>query len=380
MKLLVVDHNALDAAHRVLYAKMVERGGIELRLVVPFRWFNNFRFLSFSPPEQQLPYDLFACDVLFPTRTHRLIYRRLSDHLKQFQPDVFYINAEPENFQTFQAAKLCASRNITLVFSSWRNIDHMQVGYPYKCSFLHRAIERYVLRRASHGIVFNRSAQHLFSRHGYHATSVIPPSVDTQVFYPRARNRQDQCFVIGYVGRLTKGKGVDLLLHALAGLPPSYRATIVGDGPMSESLKQLASRLGSRVAFKPPVSSEELPTILSAFDGVVLPSRSMRHWREQFGRILIEAMACGVPVIGSTSGEIPDVIGDAGLVFKEESVEGLRLGLERLAQDERLRDELRERGLRRVREKYEVTRVAQQMHSLFIDLARLSTSRSAAIH
>jgi glycosyltransferase involved in cell wall biosynthesis len=79
-------------------------------------------------------------------------------------------------------------------------------------------------------------------------------------------------------------------------------------------------------------------------------------------------MACGVPVIGSSSGEIPDVIGDAGLVFKEGSVEGLRLGLERLARNERLWGELRERGLRRVKEKYELTSVAQRMHRLFMKL------------
>lgn len=370
MRLLVVDHNALEPAHRKLYDELARLGDVTLRLIVPARWFNGLRELTFRPPVQPSGYDIFSCDVLFPTRTHRLIYRSLSTHLKEFRPHILYINAEPENFQTFQAARLCSSPKTQLVFSSWRNIDHVREGYPYKLAFLHRSIETYVLKRAAHGIVFNNQAKKIFSLHGYHATTVIPPPVDMQLFSSTEQRVSDEQFVVGYVGRLVEGKGVDLLLEALALLPGHFRVVIVGDGPAAESLKHLARelRLADRVEFKPPVLPTDLPAMYATFDALVLPSRTTRHWREQFGRVLVEAMACGVPVIGSSSGEIPDVIGDAGLVFKEGSVEGLRLGLERLAQNERLRDELRQKALRRVREKYELTTIAQRMHRLFLKL------------
>lgn len=370
MKLLVVDHNAIDWEQRVLYDKLVELGGITLRLLVPSRWFNTYRMVTFVPPSGPLPYEVVASGVLFPTRTHRLIYLSFAHHLRIFKPDMVYINAEPENFPTFQAARLCSSGRIPLVFSSWRTIDHRVEGYPYKVEMVHRWIEHYVLKRAVHGIVFNATAQRIFARQGYTATTVISPAVDTRRFTPRARPPESNVFVAAYIGRLVEGKGVDVLIDALAGMPAHVRCVIVGHGPEARRLQERAARLGvaQRVEFRDAVPHEAVASLLPTFDAVVLPSRSMPQWREQFGRILVEAMACGVPVIGSTSGEIPEVIGDAGLVFKEGSVEGLRLGLARLVADASLRNDLVERGLRRVRERFELTHVARHMHRLFIML------------
>lgn len=372
MRLLVVDHNALEPSARKVYDAMVGHGGIELCLMVPSRWHNNFRLLHFQAPTDAPAYELVASDVFFPTRTHRLIYRALARHVARFQPDVLYMNAEPENFQTFQAARLCAAGQRKLVFSSWRNIDHVREGYPYKGEALHRAIEKYVLKRAVHGIVFNRQAKAIFALHGYDATTVIPPAVDTGVFFPREpQARATHRFTVGFAGRFIEGKGLDLLLHALAQLPPEFAAVLVGAGPEETRLRQLAEKLGlaERVEFLSPLEPRRLAECMCTWDAVVLPSRTTPYWREQFGRILAEAMACGIPVIGSSSGEIPHVIADAGLVFKEGSVEGLRLGLLRLASDRPLRQELRKRGIRRVQDHFSLHVVARQMHGLFQELA-----------
>lgn len=364
MKLLVVDHNALDPTNRTIYERVVELGGIDLRLIVPTKWFNNYATLRFVQPSHKRQYELFACDVLFSSRTHRHIYLSLHRHVKEFCPDVFFINAEPENFQTYQAA-LCA-KSSKLVFSSWRNIDHAKVGYPYKLSFIHEAMEKFVLRKAAHGIVFNHDARKLFELHGYNCTTVIPPSVDTSVFTPKSPQRK-QKFVVGYAGRLAKAKGINILLEAIALLPDACEALIVGDGVEKGPLQSLAFKLGiqDRVKFMDGSSNNAMPEILSSMDALVLPSLTTTLWKEQFGRVLIEAMACGVPVIGSTSGEIPTVIGDAGLVFKEGSVEGLRLGIERLTKSETLGTELRVRGRRRVESLYSLEVVAKEYHRLF---------------
>ena len=70
--------------------------------------------------------------------------------------------------------------------------------------------------------------------------------------------------------------------------------------------------------------STEVPAVLRALDVLVLPSLTTPSWKEQFGRVLQEAMACAIPVVGSDSGEIPHVIGDAGLVTPEGDAAALR--------------------------------------------------------
>jgi glycosyltransferase involved in cell wall biosynthesis len=369
MKLLVADENAIDAVHRKLYDNLVSSKGIDLRLVVPSKWSNNFKVLSFEPPTESPNYQIFGTSVLFRTRNHRLMYIGLDRHLREFQPDVFYMYSEPENFAMLQAARLNRSPT-KLVFYTARNLDHVHIGYPYKMSFLNRWIERFVLPRASHGVACNAAARELFALHGFPNITVIPLSVDTDLFVPAMQPRKDGRFVIGYVGRLAGQKGVDLILSALARLPRDCSARLIGGGPEQSNLMQLAGTLGllTRVEFVASVYRAALPALLSKLDVLVLPSRTTRYWKEQFGRVLIEAMACGVPVVGSDSGEIPNVIGDAGIVFKEGNAEELAQALRRLHDDAGLRSELREKGLRRVKELYSVERVAAQYAALFKSL------------
>jgi glycosyltransferase involved in cell wall biosynthesis len=370
MKLLVVDHNALDPAQRVLYERIVELGGIDLRLVVPTRWFNNYRTLHFIPPSEKFSYEVAASDTLFRTRTHRLIYRSLSQHLREFQPDILYMNAEPENFQTLQAALLIGRAKTKFVFSSWRNIDHAAVGYPYKFSFLHKSIEAFVLKRAAHGIVFNPTAASLFKQNGFDRVTFIPPAVNLDLFQPSSATGKQDAFVVGYVGRLVEQKGVDLLLRAIGLLKEQTRVIVVGEGPEKDDLQRLAAQLGisACVEFRLPTSHGEMVNVLREMDALVLPSRTTPMWREQFGRVLIEAMACGVPVVGSSSGEIPFVIGDAGLVFQEGEANELADCIKRIASDEGLQADLRARGRRRVAELFSLDVVAKQHHTLFMSL------------
>jgi glycosyltransferase involved in cell wall biosynthesis len=186
--------------------------------------------------------------------------------------------------------------------------------------------------------------------------AVIPQfGVDPEIFRPRTTDDRRQTstgqippsvvgcpssFVVGYAGALIAEKGVDLLLRACAGLPDvGWRLAIVGDGPARAQLGALAGTLGigDRVDFLGQRASTQMPDVYPAFDVLVLPSLTRPNWKEQFGRVLIEAMACGVPVIGSDSGEIPNVIGDAGLIFPEGDIDALRESLASLLADPELR-------------------------------------------
>ena len=113
-----------------------------------------------------------------------------------------------------------------------------------------------------------------------------------------------------------------------------------------------------------------MPAVYRSCDVVVLPSRTMPSWKEQFGRVLIEAMACQVPVVGSDSGEIPNVIGDAGLIFPEGDVAALTRQLRTLMDDRTLRQQLGAAGRQRVLTRFTMARIAAESVAVYTTLAR----------
>jgi len=131
--------------------------------------------------------------------------------------------------------------------------------------------------------------------------------------------------IIGYVGRFIPEKGVPDLLHLLCQLDSSYRLVLVGGGPEEGKIRKMVTDLAlqDRVEFIPPKSRDELAKLYASFDVLVLPSHTDYFWKEQYGRVLVEAMACGTPVVGSQSGAIPSVIGDEGLLFVEGDIRSM---------------------------------------------------------
>jgi len=190
-------------------------------------------------------------------------------------------------------------------------------------------------------------------------------------FRPRA-SPPSPTWTIGYVGRLVAEKGLDTLVAALAAW--SERANVqlrfVGAGPQCESLQAQAqaSGLAERVKFLPPMPAAAVARFMNSLSVFVLPSRTTRNWKEQFGRVLTEAMACQVPVIGSDSGAIPEVIGDAGLIFPEGNAAGLAECLHRLYTSPDLCRELAERGFVRVQQHYTQAHVAIQTAEFYRQL------------
>ena len=136
---------------------------------------------------------------------------------------------------------------------------------------------------------------------------------------------------------------------------------------MRGELEVLATRLGvaERVIFRGAVAPQDVPHEMQQMDVFVLPSLTRPNWMEQFGRVLIEAMACETPVIGSSSGEIPRVIDDAGLVFQEGNVRELSACIRLLMDDPELHARLAVRGRQRVVEHYTQQRIAQQIYEAY---------------
>jgi glycosyltransferase involved in cell wall biosynthesis len=238
--------------------------------------------------------------------------------------------------------------------------------------------ERVALRRAAGWIGCGVTVeQALAGRPPYRdrAHRTIPYGVDVERYRPDAGARRavrerlgwnGDRPVVGFVGRFVPAKGVDLLARVLDGLAQPWNALLVGSGPLEGRLARWAASHGARARVVAGVRHDEVPACLNAMDVLCVPSRTTPGWREQFGRVLIEAFACGVAVVGSDSGEVPHVIGDAGLVVGEADVEGWRAALGRLLDDPALRREYAERGRARAHAAYACSVVARR-HLEFFD-------------
>ena len=165
---------------------------------------------------------------------------------------------------------------------------------------------------------------------------------------------------VGFVGRLEPVKGLGVLMEAFRRLTTRASLVVAGEGSQRSLL------VGDGVQVLPPVAYENLPGLLKSLDVLVLPSVTILPLhREQFGRVLVEAMAAGVPVVGSSSGAIPEVIGDAGLVVPERDPVALASAIDTILGDAELRQRLVERGARRARMHFDWSVVATQTLNLF---------------
>jgi glycosyltransferase involved in cell wall biosynthesis len=137
----------------------------------------------------------------------------------------------------------------------------------------------------------------------------------------------------------------------------------VGNGPLRDELRERAAARTVSLEIDTTVAHDMMAAAYASFDVLVLPSRTTDTWAEQFGRVLVEAMWCGVPVVGSDSGEIPWVIESTGggAIFPEGDVHVLRETLCRLRDAPQLRRELAARGREQAQARFSVEAVARRL-------------------
>jgi len=321
------------------------------RLVLERRYTRGYRL-------EQLP-------MLLNGQHHVHFYPALRRVLERERPTVLHIDEESFNLATFLALRAGRAVGAQCCFFNWANIDRR---YPPPFNWF----ERYAFRHAVYAIAGNQEAAAILRRHGYRGPITVLPQfgVDPDLFSPAdsgATNDAASPFVIGYVGRLVAAKGILDLVEALAGLPEPARLRLVGNGTLRQAIIERVSTLGlnERVELLPAVASTEVPNVLRQLDVLVLPSHTTPTWKEQFGRILIEAMSCAVPVVGSSSGEIPHVIGDAGLVVPEQDVGALRVALLTLMHDPEQRRTLGQKGRERVLAHYTQASLARSYYNIY---------------
>src|SRR5262245_18578259 len=329
-RLLSVGHSYVVGANRALAHAIHRegRGRWEVRVVAPayFHGTNDLRPVAFSPrPGEPCPVEAVPAYLTRYVHVFAYSWARLRRALRG-PWDVVHAWEEP---YILAGAELAASAPKAARFV-FRTAQSLNKWYPPPFNLF----ERYTLRRAAGWICSGRLvAENLGRRSGYAARPMacIPLGVDTSAFRPDPEAgvmvrrtlgwAEPGPPVVGYLGRFSREKGVWVLTAALDALKTPWRALFVGGGKLEGELRAWAARYpDGRVRVCSDVTHDRVPPYLCAMDVLAAPSQTTRRWKEQFGRMLIEGMACGVPVAGSDSGEIPFVVQGVGEVVSEADV------------------------------------------------------------
>ena len=295
---------------------------------------------------------------------------RLRELLKGEPWDLVHCWEEPFVLAAGQVARW-TPRKVPLVYWTAQNLSK---SYPPPFNW----VERYCLDRCSGWMGCGESIVRTMLGRGYDRRPhrVMPLGVDLDDFRPdpaAGRRIRDQLGladagppIVGYLGRFVPEKGLATLMGALDSTTSPWRALFVGGGAMEGALRKWGRSHPGRVVVASAVKHADVPAYINAMDLLVAPSQTVRHWREQFGRMLIESFACGVPVVASDSGEIPFVVADAGVIVGEKDRVGWSSAIASLLESPDRRAELARRGLERVREVYSWPIIARR-HLEFFD-------------
>ena len=361
MRVCVYSHSYVVAANHAKLEILARMPDVELSLICPRRVRRELMTVGVQRTDHP-DYAIRPLRSIYHSHNYRFFYLGAGRAIARLAPDLIHIEEEPWSLAAWQAVRhRRRDPKVRIVFFTWQNLRRTY-GFP------HGRIERAVHAAADAAIAGNAEAADILRGRGFARPIHVLPQfgVDETTYAPRdARALREQLglsgAVVGFAGRLVREKGVDLLLEALEGVEGDWSLLVLGRGAFGP---QIAARLqrppfAGRAALVDSVPHAEMPRYLNCMDALVLPSREVPHWKEQFGPVLIEAMACGVPGVGSTCGEIPHVIGDAGLVFPEGDAAALRDALGRLLASPDLCAGLAARGRHRVLGLYTDARIAQ---------------------
>ena len=375
MNIVVISHTYISPINRKKWQVLGQLyPDVDITVIIPMTWPTTlFEHEAIIKPDENMPNCRFiALEVSGAGNEAKYRYkpRQLFLTLRAAKPDLIHVEQGASAISYAQANVMARliNRHVRSIFFTWINWEH---SYSLKHKLFFTPLEKLNLASAHGAIAGNHDAGKLLQAHGFNKPIAIIPQlgVDVDLFKPNpsllsVRKR------IGFIGRFVHEKGVFTLLEAFADLAhqfPAWDLSFIGNGAAREELLQsiLHHNINERVAIIDPVPHEQIAALLHNIDILVLPSHDTSTWREQFGHVLIEAMACGVAVIGSDAGEIPNVIQEGGLICEQKNTASLLAQLKTLMQDEVLRRSFAQLGLARVHDKYSHQAIAQQTYAFW---------------
>jgi glycosyltransferase involved in cell wall biosynthesis len=361
-RLLVVSHPSVVSVNQEVYRELRARGW-HVTIVLPSRWSHPYAQGAIRP--QALPGmedALRPTRVALPGRQQRHVYLVSAGRVcARVRPDVAFLEAEPYALAAAQWGWALSRRGVPFGVHCFENIDR---PLPAPVAWLRGR----VLARAAFVAARSPEAAELVRSWGARgAIGLAPPAVPA---WPGSapQAHANGAFTVGYAGRLVESKGLADLLAAVRELPAPVELLLIGNGELRDRL-QGAPLPGSSVQVLDGLTHEQMPEGYARLDVLVLPSHTTPTWKEQFGRVIVEALWCGVPVVGSDSGAIPWLIEltGGGLVFPEGDADALAAQLRRLREEPQLRAQLAETGRAAVERLFTVSAATDPLERMLLD-------------
>jgi len=358
IKVLYIHHAAAYPEERKKFEYLAQQPELDIMLIQPKQWAQIGREENFRSLKQNTAFKTVHANALFRNYHHRSFFiNKIRAVFKNFQPDIIHLFEEANTFFSLQAVicKRLFAPHSKLIFDNFQNVlfEHAE----FKFHQFYDYIEKKVFEEAVCATVrYSGSRDYLTHRNFQKPIYELPWGVDLSLFSRKnpdiIQQKYDLAgFSLAYIGRIEEEKGVLFLINALSELEKDFRLLIIGGGLAEKKMLRMISELNlsHKIHYIGYVPHQELPVYYSAVNCVVVPTISTPGFQEQFGRVIVESMACGTPVIGSTSGAIPSVIGDAGLVFEENNMAALIQNLETMINIPSLVKEFSQKATERAR-------------------------------
>lgn len=355
MNILLIDKNLTDPVNYHKWTLLADMPGINLSAITLNYGIENFRKVEFQP-SHQTNFPVTSLPSHWMHAENRGFYTRgLFETIGKADPDIVICFEEPCSLYALQtlAAVRIVKPDAKLVFFSWYNLDdHKFVAYrPF---FFYEGVLQLTLRAADMVLCANNDALRFYqnrigdrARKLYFGVNLLQFQSDNRPA-PYDGNRP---FRIGYIGRMIAMKDIESLIDAVVMIRQEHPVELffLGNGDHKANLQQYCIDKGINdiTEFSQAVPSSEVRNYMQHLDVHVLPSKSTRFWEEQYGRILVECMTAGVPNIGSSSGAIAEVIGDAGLIFQEQDPLDLAAQLRKVIENPNMLQQFSKRGMER---------------------------------
>jgi glycosyltransferase involved in cell wall biosynthesis len=362
-RLLAVSHPSVVSVNQEVYRELQQRGW-DVTIVLPSRWRSEYSQRDMTPQVLDgMEASLRRTPVALRGRPQRHFYLTgARAQASSARADVAFVEAEPFSLAATQWGRALKRLGVPFGVQCAENIDR-RLPLPV------RLMRSRVLRDAAFVAARSDSATRLARAWGARGEVALAPHAVP--LWPDVPPSAERPFTVGYAGRLVPSKGLLDLLAAVRRLDAPVELLLIGDGEQRGELEGQAIP-GSRVRVIDDLSHEQMAAGYAQLDVLALPSHTTPTWKEQFGRVIVEALWCGVPVVGSDSGEIPWLIEltGGGLVYPEGDSDALAARLAELRAQPGLRRELAATGRAAVERLFSVPAATDALERLLLGALR----------